>query len=133
MKRGEGGLITPFFLACRYERGEGGLYLGIFGGIYRDIWLYLQISAHIYRYLHIFSRIYRGISLERPSLFCKAYSNLHSVQLKNLSLVPRLVECPRYARITLYKGLYRSRQSGWDNTYLSTPPPLCSSTHTDIH
>tara|TARA_R110000851_G_scaffold87430_3_gene190676 strand:- start:2627 stop:2770 length:144 start_codon:yes stop_codon:yes gene_type:complete len=47
VKRGEGGLITPFFLAYRYERGEGGLYLPVFcmyllargekGGKYRGI------------------------------------------------------------------------------------------------
>ena len=62
MKRGEGGLITPFFLAYRYERGEGRVYLRIF------ICIYIAINqeccrnagyraSHMPKYLDIYSGI----------------------------------------------------------------------------
>jgi hypothetical protein len=46
-------------------RGEKG---GKYRGIYRDIWLYLAIFTDICTYLAAFTDIYRGISLNRPSL-----------------------------------------------------------------
>ena len=60
MKRGEGGLITPFFLVCRYERGAGRVYLYIF------ICIYIAINqeccrnagyraSYMYGYLDIYS------------------------------------------------------------------------------
>jgi hypothetical protein len=52
---------------CMYllARGEKG---GKYRGIYRDIWLYLAIFTDICTYLAAFTDIYRGISLNRPSL-----------------------------------------------------------------
>ena len=62
MKRGEGGLITLLFLAYRYERGEGRVYLRIF------ICIYIAINqeccrnagyraSHMPKYLDIYSGI----------------------------------------------------------------------------